>query len=74
MAVIVSLIVYALALPKVGFMITTFLMCLYLVILFSVKEQSLYLPHGSQGAVGQAAGKGRSVRGSDAGGVLVYIW
>ena len=40
-AVIVSLIVYALALPKVGFMITTFLMCLYLVILFSVKEQSL---------------------------------
>ena len=32
------------------------------------------LPHGSQGAVGQAAGKGRSVRGSDAGGVLVYIW
>ena len=35
------LIVYALALPKVGFMITTFLMCLYLVILFSVKEQSL---------------------------------
>ena len=29
------------AVPKVGFMITTFLMCLYLVILFSVKEQSL---------------------------------
>ena len=36
---IVSLIVYALALPKVGFMITTFLMCLYLVILFSVNKR-----------------------------------
>lgn len=73
-AVIVSLIVYALALPKVGFMITTFLMCLYLVILFSVKEQSLTFRTVPKALWGKLLDKGRSVCGSDAGGVLVYIW
>lgn len=40
-AVTASLIAYALALPKIGFFISTFVACMYLVILFSVKEQSL---------------------------------
>lgn len=39
-AVVLSLVVYALALPKIGFFITTFLMCLYLVVLFTIKEKS----------------------------------
>lgn len=39
-AVTVSLIAYALALPFVGFMISTFAICMYLVVLFSIKEKA----------------------------------
>ena len=39
-AVTLSLVFYALALPVVGFMISTFLICMYLVILFSIKEKA----------------------------------
>lgn len=39
-AVTLSLIAYALALPVLGFFISTFVICMYLVILFSIKEKA----------------------------------
>lgn len=57
-AVTISLIAYALALPILGFFISTFVMCMYLVILFSIKEKAWTFRSVPKEAWGKILAKG----------------
>lgn len=52
-ATVAALIVYAITLPLLGFFITTFVMTLYLVLLYSVKEQGLKFTTAPKGTWGK---------------------
>lgn len=54
-ATIIALIVYAIALPLLGFFFTTFVITLYLVLLYSIKEQGLKFTAVPKGAWGKLA-------------------